>query len=122
MLQESSFSVYVIIIGTQRSVFTIPDESEHSGVQASYSRQMEIITKEVGRSHSYTHITRTILSIDLLVAVSLNDKTEYRRDWDEFMVQTQTLLFPCDLTLKPVTSTAPPHTCGTDSAASFYKL
>lgn len=44
VLQESSFSVHVIIIETQRSVFTIPDESKHSGVQASYSRQMEIIT------------------------------------------------------------------------------
>lgn len=44
VLQERSFSVHVIIIDTQRSVFTIPDESKHSGVQASYSRQMEIIT------------------------------------------------------------------------------
>lgn len=61
----------IIIIETQRSVFTIPDESEHSGVQASYSQQMEIITKEVGGSHSYTHIRRTTVSIDLLVAVSL---------------------------------------------------
>lgn len=90
MLQESSFSVHVIIIiiETQRSVFTIPDESKHSGVQASYSRQMEIITFQSSGSGG-GQVYRTILSIDLLVAMSLNDKTEYRRTWDEFMVQTQ---------------------------------